>query len=115
MFQCGTHFTAESPETMRIKCLSQGHNILMQPVSNSRSAYSESDILTTWPICSYYNDNDDRCNYGDDDNQNEVDDDNDDDYSMQKAHFNHINISLIYEIHVAVGLVVRMSILDTKG
>ena len=25
----GTHFTAESTEAMRIKCLAQGHNILM--------------------------------------------------------------------------------------
>ena len=30
VFQCGTHFTAESTEAMRIKCLAQGHNILMQ-------------------------------------------------------------------------------------
>ena len=27
----GTHFISESTEAMQIKCLAQGHNILMQP------------------------------------------------------------------------------------
>ena len=27
----GTHFTTESAEAIRIKCLAQGHNILMLP------------------------------------------------------------------------------------
>ena len=32
VFSSGTHFTAESIEPMQIKCLAQGHNILMQQV-----------------------------------------------------------------------------------
>ena len=31
----GTHFTAESTEVMRIKCLAQGHNILMSGFETS--------------------------------------------------------------------------------
>ena len=47
VFQRGTNFTAESTEAMRIKCLAQGHNILMQPCLNSRSIYLEADFLST--------------------------------------------------------------------
>ena len=31
VFPSGTHLTAESTEETWIKCLAQGHNILMQP------------------------------------------------------------------------------------
>ena len=31
VFLSGTHFTAESTEAIQIKCLAQGHNLLMQP------------------------------------------------------------------------------------
>ena len=31
VFPPGTHLSAESTEAMRIKCLAQGHNKLMQP------------------------------------------------------------------------------------
>ena len=31
VFMYDTHFAAESTEAMRIKCLDQGHNILMLP------------------------------------------------------------------------------------
>ena len=48
----GTHFTAESTEAMRIKCLAQGHNILMPefepstPVSRNRhSIYLEIKLV----------------------------------------------------------------------
>ena len=50
----GTHFTAEPTEAMRIKCLGQGHNILMPGFEPS---YPETDTLPTRPICYYY-DND---------------------------------------------------------
>ena len=33
----GTHFTAESTEAMQIKCLAQGHNILMSGFEQSTS------------------------------------------------------------------------------
>ena len=29
-FPSGTHFTAESTEAMHLKCIAQGHNIMMQ-------------------------------------------------------------------------------------
>ena len=31
VFPPGTHLSPESTEAMQIKCLAQGHNILMQP------------------------------------------------------------------------------------
>ena len=43
----GTHFTAESTEAMRTKCLAQGHNILMQSGLNRRSMHPETDVLRT--------------------------------------------------------------------
>ena len=47
--QPGTHFTAESTETMRIKSLAQGENILMLGIEPS-TFVSKIDILTTTPI-----------------------------------------------------------------
>ena len=41
-----THFTAESTEKMRIRCLTQGHNIPMPEIELSTSV-SRTDILTT--------------------------------------------------------------------
>ena len=47
----GTHFTAESTEAIRVKCLAQGRNILMPefepstPVSRSRHFNHMSNIL----------------------------------------------------------------------
>ena len=31
VFQSGTHFSSELTEAMQIKCLAQGHNIVIQP------------------------------------------------------------------------------------
>ena len=31
VFPSGTHFTTELTEVMRVMCLAQGHNILIQP------------------------------------------------------------------------------------
>ena len=47
----GTHFTAESTEAMRIKCLAQGNNILLPGFEPSTSV-SKTDILANRPICS---------------------------------------------------------------
>ena len=46
----GTHFTAESTEAMRIKCLAQGNNILLLGFEPSTSV-SKTDILANRPIC----------------------------------------------------------------
>ena len=47
----GTHFTAESTEAMRIKCLAQGNNILLPGFEPSTSV-SKTDILANRPIFS---------------------------------------------------------------
>ena len=49
----GTHFTAESTEAMRIKCLAQGNNILLPGFKPSTSV-SETNILANRPICFIY-------------------------------------------------------------
>ena len=49
----GTNFTAESTEAMRIKCLAQGHNILLPGFEPSTSV-SKTDILANRPICSLW-------------------------------------------------------------
>ena len=51
LYPPGTHFTAESTEAMRIKCLTQGNNILLPGFEPSTSV-SKTDILTNRPICS---------------------------------------------------------------
>ena len=51
MYPPGTQYTAESTEAIRKKCLTQGQNTLMPGFKPSASV-SETDILTTWPICS---------------------------------------------------------------
>ena len=48
----GTHFSAESTEAMRIKCLAQGNNILLLGFEPSTSV-SKTDILANRPICSF--------------------------------------------------------------
>ena len=45
VIQSGIHFAAESTETMRIECLAQRHNILMQPGFEPSIAVSKTDIL----------------------------------------------------------------------
>ena len=51
MRDSGTHFTAESTEAMRMKCLAQGNNILLPGFEPSTSV-SKTDILANRPICS---------------------------------------------------------------
>ena len=45
-----THFTAESTESLRIKCLAQGHNILIQPVFEPWVAVSRNRHITNMTI-----------------------------------------------------------------
>ena len=46
VFQPRTHFTAESTEAMRIKCLAHGHNILMQTGFNLLISVSRNQHLS---------------------------------------------------------------------
>ena len=45
-----THYSAESTEAMRIKCLAQGHSILMPGGLNRPSLYPEIDTSMSNPI-----------------------------------------------------------------
>ena len=48
----GTHFTAESTEAMRIKCLAQGYNVLLPgfKTSNSVSRNKHPEHMTSMPL-----------------------------------------------------------------
>ena len=46
VFPSGTHFTAESTEVIRIKCLAQGHDIQMLPGFEPSIAMSRNGYLT---------------------------------------------------------------------
>ena len=46
VFQSGPYFTDESTEAMRIKCLAQGHNILIQPQFEPPIAVTRNGYLT---------------------------------------------------------------------
>ena len=46
MLVSGTHLSAELTEAMRIKCLAQGHDMLMQPVLEHPISVSRNRHLT---------------------------------------------------------------------
>ena len=55
----GTRFSAESTEAMRIKCVAQGHNILMQPrfepsIVVSRNLHDQYAGLNHWSVSLWY-------------------------------------------------------------